>query len=167
MTKKELTKSEVIVGACILIGAQLAASSTASCVEALPHETPSILRGLWRQVLTSFFFSIIILSMTLHKRFNDKNKDTATDDEKGHLVPKKTIQFDDDEENNVSKDKDESHFSTQRVLLIATAVLGSTLLNDAIIFALQYASSAAVMCLCNTSECRDSESEVSITIIIS
>ena len=89
--------------------------------------------------------------MTLHKRFNDKNKDAATDDEKGHLVPKKTIQFDDDEENNISKD-DESHLSTQRVLLIATAVLGSTLLNDAIIFALQYASSAAVMCLCNTSE---------------
>ena len=165
MTKKQLTKSEVIVGGCILIGAQLAASSTASCVEALPHETPSILRGLWRQVLTSFFFSIIILSMTLHKRFNDKNKDAATDDEKGHLVPKKTIQFDDDEENTISKE--ESHFSTQRVLLIATAVLGSTLLNDAIIFALQYASSAAVMCLCNTSECRDSESEVSITIIIS
>ena len=165
MTKKELTKSEVIVGACILIGAQLAASSTASCVKALPYETPSVLRGLWRQVLTSFFFSIIVLSMTLHKKINIENKEAATDDEKGHLVPKKTIQFDDDEENNIFKA--ESHFSTQRVLLIATAVLGSTLQNDAIIFALQYASSAAVMCLCNTSECRDSESEVSTTIIIS
>lgn len=52
------------------------------------------------------------------------------------------VQIVEDEENKMSP-KDESHItSTQRVLLVATAVLRSTLLNDVIIiFALQYASS--------------------------
>ena len=156
MMEKQLSKSDFIIGACILVGAQLAASSTASCVKALPHETPSILRGLWRQVLTSFFFSVITLTLPLRGKFNNENKGVTRDDEKVILLSKestnnKTIPYAEDEDNNASKG--ESHIiSKERVVLVAVAVLGSTLLNDAIIFALQYASSAAVMCLCNTSE---------------
>ena len=43
-------------------------------------------------------------------------------------------------------------FSLEHVALVALAVIGATLQNDAIVIALHYASSAAVMCLCNTSE---------------
>lgn len=158
--KQQLSKSDVVIGGCILVGAQLAASSTASCVKALPHETPSILRGLWRQVLTSFFFFIITLTLTLRGKFNNDNesKGVSKCEEEDNLLPKEeegtinNIHYgeDEDEENNASKD--ESHISKERVVLVVVAVLGSTLLNDAIVFALKYASSAAVMCLCNTSE---------------
>eukprot|EP00986_Skeletonema_menzelii_P011142 scaffold5669_cov144-Skeletonema_menzelii.AAC.5 len=134
MAKKQLSKSDAIVGACILVGAQLAASSTASCVEALPHETPSILRGLWRQVLTSFFFSIVTLTLMGSEMMRGTTFCTQRD--------RSQVQIVEDEENKMSP-KDESHItSTQRVFLVATAVLRSTLLNDVIIiFALQYASS--------------------------
>jgi len=123
----------------LLLCVRLSAASTASCVEALPHETPSILRGLWRQVLTSIFFSILTLAITFHGRFDtdDKEGTAAADEETSNLLAEEGTT------NTVSK---------ERIGLVAIAVLGSTLLNDAIIFALQYASSAAVMCLCNTSE---------------
>ena len=42
--------------------------------------------------------------------------------------------------------------SPKHVALVALTVVGATLQNDAIVIALHYASSAAVMCLCNTSE---------------
>ena len=149
LEKKQLTRSEVLTGGCILIIAQLSASSTASCVEALPHETPPALRGLWRQTLTSFFFAVITLALASHGRCisDDKENPNAVSDEETNLLPKKkTVRIVDEDI------EDKSKIYKQRVGLVAIAVLGSTLLNDAIIIALQYASSAAVMCLCNTSE---------------
>ncbi len=119
-------------------------------MEALPQETPSILRGLWRQVLTSIFFSILTLAITLHERLKKDEKEAAaaaaSDDEKNNLLPNEGTT------NTVHIVVGQSRLSKQRIGLVVIAVLGSTLLNDAIIFALQYASSAAVMCLCNTSE---------------
>jgi hypothetical protein len=90
-------------------------------------------------VLTSIFFSILTLAITFHGRFDtdDKEGTAAADEETSNLLAEEGTT------NTVSK---------ERIGLVAIAVLGSTLLNDAIIFALQYASSAAVMCLCNTSE---------------
>ena len=147
--KKQLTRSEVISGGCILIIAQLSASSTASCVKALPHETPPILRGLWRQTLTSFFFAVITLALAFYGRCIGDDKQITNagfSDEETNLLPKKnTVPI--GEEGT----EDKSKIYKQRVGLVAIAVLGSTLLNDAIIIALQYACSATVICLCNTS----------------
>ena len=63
--QKDLTRSDVIFGSAILIGAQLACASTASCVHALPKETPSVLRALWRQILTSLIFGSLALVLLL------------------------------------------------------------------------------------------------------
>lgn len=122
---------------------RLSAASTASCVEALPKGTPSIVRGLWRQVLTSIFFSVLTFALFLHGRlFN--NEASTTNNEKESLISNEgTVE----EEGRISK-----RLSKRKIALVAVAVFGNTLLNDAIIIALQYASSAAVMCLCNTSK---------------
>lgn len=127
MSEKQLSNSDVIIGACILVGAQLAASSTASCVEALPHETPSILRGLWRQVLTSFFFSIITLTLTL--RFNNENENNRVSscDEEANLLPKEeedakqNIHHPQDKDNNVPTEESQI-ISKERVVLVVVAV---------------------------------------------
>lgn len=76
------------------------------------------------------------------------NKDGADDNEMKHLVHAKK-----DTVNAANTNVGEEHrISMERVVLVAVAVLGTTLQNDAIVIALKYTSSAAVMCLCNTSE---------------
>ena len=139
--------SEVLTGAAILISAQLAAASTASCVKALPTETPSVLRGLWRQTLTSFFFTILAAVMWFRssRRRDAEKKGACLDDEERNLLPKANG-------NNGEENTNNSLSSYARVTLVALSVMGATLLNDTIIIALGFASPAVVMCLCNTSE---------------
>jgi hypothetical protein len=157
----------------ILICAQIACASTASCVKALPAETPSALRGLWRQTLTSALFSV--LSVVLHcprsKRGhaavdddNDSSFVRVGRDEIGDSVEDATllsrprgdkITFGEGIAASPEEEKEGAGFdwfSVEHVALVALAVIGATLQNDAIVIALHYASSAAVMCLCNTSE---------------
>ena len=170
-----LSKGDVITGTIILICAQLAAASTAACCKSLPDETPMVLRGLWRQTLTSCIFAII--SLILYLRNNSGGTDTKCNeddslDEKTYLMSSKksdelgigdtlsnTLQsiledygYDDEVEGGVSVD-DRTFFnwlSPTHIGLVLLAVVGATLLNDTIVVALRFASSAAVMCLCNT-----------------
>ena len=172
-----LSKGDVIItGSFILICAQLAAASTAACCKSLPDETPMVLRGLWRQTLTSCIFAII--SLILYLRNNSGGTDTKSNedddslDEKTYLMSSKksdelgigdtlsnTLQsiledygYDDEVEGGVSVD-DRTPFnwlSPAHIGLVVLAVVGATLLNDTIVVALRFASSAAVMCLCNT-----------------
>jgi len=137
---QKLSNQDIIIGGCILICAQISAASTASCVKALPEETPNILRGLWRQTLTSVIFSILTISVVVRNRCSSGSEETNDDDsEKDNLLSKP-----------LEEDDDQFTISKERLVLVLTAVLGSTLLNDTIVIALEYASSAAVMCLCNT-----------------
>ena len=137
--------SEVLTGAAILISAQLAAASTASCVKALPTETPSVLRGLWRQTLTSFIFSVpaAVMWFRSSRRRDAEKKGACLDDEERNLLPKA---------NGNNGEENTSLSSYARFTLVSLSVLGATLLNDTIIIALGFASPAVVMCLCNTSE---------------
>mmetsp|Transcript_53984 Transcript_53984/g.114680 ORF Transcript_53984/g.114680 Transcript_53984/m.114680 type:complete len:461 (-) Transcript_53984:30-1412(-) len=137
------SKSEVLTGAAVLVCAQFAAASTASCVKALPIETPSMLRGLWRQTLTSFIFSVFTIVMWLLRIRRDAKDESHMHSDPGeetHLLQK-----------HGSREKTYDGLSaTTRIVLVALTVVGATLLNDTIVVALRYASSAAVMCLCNT-----------------
>jgi hypothetical protein len=125
--------------AILLVAAQMSCAATASCVHALPKETPSILRGLWRQTLTMFIFFPLSMAVIYRKR---KSID-AGNNEREPLVNR-----------NVGDDPTEdiatSSAFTDRLPFIAMAVFGATLLNNTMVVALQYASSAAVMCLVNT-----------------
>ena len=138
--QKELSRTDVIIGAAILVGAQLACASTASCVHALPEETPSVLRGLWRQTLTSIIFGSFALILLF---INKCCKKRSEDSEKEQLLsqPETKPGIGDEAAENLPV----AHF-----VLVALAVVGAALLNDTIVVALEYASSAAVMCLCNT-----------------
>jgi hypothetical protein len=81
-----------------------------------------------------------------NERVSNKD-DCAADNEMKQLMHAK------DTVNTTNKNVGEEHrISMERVTLVAVAVLGTTLQNDAIVIALKYTSSAAVMCLCNTSE---------------
>lgn len=154
--QKKISNHDVIVGGCILIFAQLSCASTASCVEGLPDETPYIVRGLWRQALTSFFFSVLNSLKFLLTVYHETASD---DDEKRKRILNNNNDnnidnnIDDDvKDENRKRDDTKKKYHQRRVGLIIIAVLGSTLLNDCIVFALQYANSASVMCLCNTSK---------------
>lgn len=160
-----LTRAEVVTGTAVLICAQLAAASTASCVKALPIETPSVLRGLWRQTLTSFIFSVFTLMLYLRdrKKCSDLRKsaeESVVLDESTRLLSKPTSEGGEiktDNGHTIDAQEAESFlglgcFSAAHVALVSITVIGATLLNDTIVIALRYASSAAVMCLCNTSE---------------
>ncbi len=82
-----------------------------------------------------------------NERVSNKDDDCAADNEMKQLVHAK------DTVNTANKNVGEEHrISMERVALVAVAVLGTTLQNDAIVIALKYTNSAAVMCLCNTSE---------------
>ena len=155
-----LSRGDVLTGAAVLIGAQLAAASTASCVKALPPETPSVLRGLWRQTLTSLIFATLALMMWLNKQrrigrelrrstVHSEGEDSVILDEGSALLIKVSS---DENEDGDDLDVVHMHRALPRGPLIVLTVLGATLLNDTIVIALKYASSAAVMCLCNTSE---------------
>ena len=159
-TNNHLSRADVIKGTVILICAQLSAASTASCVKALPSDTPSFLRGLWRQALTSFIFTIFTVMLYLFQRkdcnYNEYETKSGDDsncvvDERTYLVSKKegvtSIQEEDDEK---EKDKHFIWTSPKHLVLVGLTVVGATLLNDSIVVALRYTSSAAVMCLCNT-----------------
>ena len=159
-TNNHLSRADVIKGTVILICAQLSAASTASCVKALPSDTPSFLRGLWRQALTSFIFTIFTVMLYLFQRkdcnYNEYETKSGDDsncvvDERTYLVSKKegvtSIQEEDDEK---EKDKQFIWTSPKHLVLVGLTVVGATLLNDSIVVALRYTSSAAVMCLCNT-----------------
>ena len=159
-----------ITGAIILICAQLAAASTAACCKSLPDETPMVLRGLWRQTLTSCIFAII--SLILYLRNNSggtgtkSNEDDDSLDEETYLMSSKksnekgigdTLQsiledygYDNDEGDVVDDRTPFNWLSPTHIGLVLLAVIGATLLNDTIVVALRFASSAAVMCLCNT-----------------
>jgi hypothetical protein len=162
-----------IVFVAILICAQIACASTASCVKALPAETPSALRGLWRQTLTSVMFSVlsVLLYCSRSKRGDAAanvnidptfvrvgRNDMGDSDEDATLLSTsrggkvnfggEIVSSSEDERGGAEFD----WFSAEHVALVGLAVIGATLQNDAIVLALHYASSAAVMCLCNTSE---------------
>ena len=150
----------------ILICAQIACASTASCVKALPAETPSVLRGLWRQTLTSVFFSILSVVHYLHNtrdgvaNNNDSIFSRGGSDEMGNSDETTFLRASSDGGKVTFSDLPAAPeegakfdwFSPKHVALVALTVVGATLQNDAIVIALHYASSAAVMCLCNTSE---------------
>ena len=143
------SKTEVLTGAVVLICAQLAAASTAACVKALPIETPSVLRGLWRQTLTSFIFTVFTMIMWLRSRRDAMESGVDADpDEERHLMTKPSV-------SDEKQENPKNGLTTARVVLVTLTVVGATLLNDTIIVALRYASSAAVMCLCNTSELKN------------
>ena len=145
----QLTKSDVIFGAAILIGAQLACASTASCVHALPLETPSVLRGLWRQTLTSLIFGSLALVLLLVKRYWQESSESADSDKERLLTSPSDAQ---PAQKSDIREDDAPTPSSQlaHIVLVTLAVVGAALLNDTIVIALEYASSAAVMCLCNT-----------------
>ena len=167
-----LSKGDVITGGTILICAQLAAASTAACCKSLPDETPMVLRGLWRQTLTSCIFAII--SLILYLRNNSggtgtkSNEDDDSLDEETYLMSSKkseeqgiggTLQsiledygYDNEVEGDTIVDGSTlfNWLSPTHIGLVSLAVIGATLLNDTIVVALRFASSAAVMCLCNT-----------------
>lgn len=147
-----------LTGVAVLICAQLAAASTASCVKALPDETPSVLRGLWRQTLTSFIFTVFSIVMWLRNCIDhDKEKQSkyarqddgqrVDSDKETSLLIHQPSSGDESETTN-----NDHRFSAARLVLVTLTIIGATLLNDTIVIALRYASSAAVMCLCNTSE---------------
>ena len=158
--RSAMSKSDIVIGSIILVSAQLAAASTASCVHALPDETPSVLRGLWRQTLSSIMFAIIFSLLILCKR----RKTTEGDDEQveNEYTNLNSLQLDDDSLSSNDEDDDTDDSATTSSTdtdlgssvtifrLVISAVVGAALLNNSIVIALQYASSAAVMCLCNT-----------------
>ena len=172
--KTDLSKGDIITGTTILICAQLAAASTAACCKSLPDETPMVLRGLWRQTLTSCIFAIISLILYLRDSFGNESGGTDTKcneddilDEETYLMSSKksgeqgigdTLQsiledygYDDEIEGDVVDDRTPFNWlSPTHIGLVLLAVIGATLLNDTIVVALRFASSAAVMCLCNT-----------------
>jgi len=139
-----------IAGAIILICAQLAAASTAACCKSLPDETPMVLRGLWRQTLTSCIFAII--SLILYLRNNSgctgtkSNEDDDSLDEKTYLMSSKksdelgigdTLQsiledygYDNDEGDIVDDRTFFNWLSPTHIGLVLLAVVGATLLND-------------------------------------
>ncbi len=156
-------------GVFILICAQLAAASTAACCKSLPDVTPMVLRGLWRQTLTSCIFAIISLIFYLRNNSGGtgtkSNEDDDSLDEKTYIMSSKksneqgigdTLQsiledygYDNDE-GDLGDDRTPFNLSPTHIGLVLLAVIGATLLNDTIVVALRFASSAAVMCLCNT-----------------
>ncbi|KAL7554465.1 hypothetical protein ACHAWF_017911, partial [Thalassiosira exigua] len=69
---------------------------------------------------------------------NEAKRNKIVTDEETKLLPK------------ASEETDKSNSSVTHVVLVILTVMGATLLNDTIVIALRYASSAAVMCLCNT-----------------
>lgn len=82
-----------------------------------------------------------------NERVSNKD-DCAADNEMKQLVhAKDTVNT-----TNENVGEEQHRISMERVALVAVAVLGTTLQNDAIVIALKYTNSAAVMCLCNTSE---------------
>jgi len=161
-----------LTGGLILICAQLAAASTAACCKSLPDETPMVLRGLWRQTLTSCIFATLTLILYIRDSFgNDSggtksNEDADSLDEKTYLKSSKksdelgigdTLQSiledygcDDNDEGDIDDRTFFNWLSPTHIGLVVLAVIGATLLNDTIVVALRFASSAAVMCLCNT-----------------
>jgi len=165
-----LSKGDVITGISILICAQLAAASTAACCKSLPDETPMVLRGLWRQTLTSCIFAIISLILYLRNSSGGtgtkSNEDDDSLDEKTYLMSSKksdelgigdTLQSiledygcDDNDEGDIDDRTFFNWLSPTHIGLVVLAIIGATLLNDTIVVALRFASSAAVMCLCNT-----------------
>ena len=167
--KTNLSKGDV-TGVFILICAQLAAASTAACCKSLPDETPMVLRGLWRQTLTSCIFAIISLILYLRNNSGGTgtkcNEDADSLDEKTYLMSSKkselgigdTLQsiledycYDNGEGDTEVDDRTPFNWlSPIHIGLVLLAVIGATLLNDTIVVALRFASSAAVMCLCNT-----------------
>jgi drug/metabolite transporter (DMT)-like permease len=137
--KKADRKIEALTYAVLLVAAQMSCAATASCVHALPKETPSVLRGLWRQTLTMFIFFPLSLVVVYRKR---KSTD-AGNNEHEPLVNRNVG-------DEPTEDIATSSSFTDRLPFIAMAIFGATLLNDTMVVALQYASSAAVMCLVNT-----------------
>ena len=169
--KTNLSKGDVITGLFILICAQLAAASTAACCKSLPDETPMVLRGLWRQTLTSCIFATLTLILYLRNHSGGTgmkcNEDDDSLDEKTYLMSSKksdelgigdTLQsiledygYGDNDDGDIVDDSTLFNWlSPTHIGLVVLAVIGATLLNDTIVVALRFASSAAVMCLCNT-----------------
>lgn len=152
-------KRETLKGAVILILAQVSCASTATCVHALPEETPSVLRGLWRQTLTSLIFTPLAVGVYLTQRnmiperlppsHQDPDEESALlafEQKYGDGKPeelKTTCSVE-------SRDKNENASTWDTIIYVLTGVCGATLLNDAMVIALKYASSAAVLCLVNT-----------------
>ena len=174
LNDKTNISNNVIKGGLILICAQLAAASTAACCKSLPDETPMVLRGLWRQTLTSCIFAIISLILYLCDSFGNESGGTDTKcnedddilDEETYLMSSNksdekgigdTLQsiledygYDDEIEGDIDDRTPFNWLSPTHIGLVLLAVIGATLLNDTIVVALRFASSAAVMCLCNT-----------------
>ena len=166
-TSKSMSKVDVCIGAIILVLAQIAAASTASCVHALPSVTPSVLRGLWRQTLTSIIFSVLTLILFVCRNVGMDHKNACNDvDEDTYDGEIGKVEQEDSSDRRSMKtsigndatsivksstaDNDDYTSAAARFVLVVIAVVGATLLNDTIVIALEYASSAAVMCLCNT-----------------
>lgn len=142
--QKDLTRSDVSFGSAILIGAQLACASTASCVHALPEETPSVLGALWRQILTSLIFgslALVLLLMKTHRQESTCSENAEKEQLLSSLPDAQPVR---------KPDAPTPSSLMTHIVLVALAVVGAALLNDTIVIALKYASSAAVMCLCNT-----------------
>ena len=108
-------------GVAILICAQLSCASTSSWVHSLPAETPSLLKGLWRQTFTSLIF----LPISLYASHNRKSK------------PDKLKAI-------------EETSALEKIVYIVMAVVGFGLQNIGMVIGLGMASTASVMCLTNT-----------------
>ena len=115
--QKELSKIDVIIGAAILVGAQLACASTASCVHALPEETPSVLRGLWRQTLTSIIFGSLALILLFMNKCCQKTSEAS---EKEQLLSQTKPDTEDEAAKHSSSPV--AHF-----VLVALAIVGAAL----------------------------------------
>lgn len=108
-------------------------------MKALPTETPSLLRALWRQTLTSILFGTFSAAVIARARLSSKNDDGEERQERSQMLKNQQTSI----ESRLAVLAEDETSGARQILLVSLAIVGTALQNDCIVVALRFASSSA------------------------